>query len=211
VNKNKFGFTLIEVLVVIAIFGILSAVLYANFGEAGAQSRDTERKADLRALQSALELYKLKNGRYPAGCNAPGRWSGQAGTSYACPSGSQYIVGLAPEFIPVLPSDGRLNGSDSGYVYTTNADGTVYKLMARRTVESETITDDDHEFKSCDINLDTGLATCDETHPTGNRPSHCDPSSPIYQTSYGVWGGFAHAANATQVDRLTEDLICEIP
>jgi general secretion pathway protein G len=59
------GLTLIEVLVVIAIIGILAAVISVNAVQSGKISRDAKRQADLRMLQSAVELYKNKEGRYP--------------------------------------------------------------------------------------------------------------------------------------------------
>ncbi len=214
--SKRLGFTLIEILVVITIMGILSAVVLANLGEGQAQARDAERKADLRSIQSALELYKLKYGRYPAGCRAPGRWSGQIGTAYQCGgNNSQYIVGLAPEFIPVLPSDAKLNGTDSGYVYTTNAQGTVYKLMARLTVETEADTLSSTEafsndFKSCATNIN-GTDICDAIMPSNPRPAHCERTNIIFQTSYGLWGGFASGNTANIVERDTEAVICNIP
>ena len=161
-KKSTSGFSLIELLVVIAIIGILSSVLYFNIKEGTAQSRDAERKSDLRNIQAALELYKNDVGRYPPGCNAVGFWSGEIGTSYACPTGpnSQYIVKLAPKYLPTLPTDPKRNASesngsgftaaDSGYMYRTNTNGTVYKLVARNTVETETLNYES-EFKACDV------------------------------------------------------------
>jgi len=217
--RNKLlGFSLVELLVVISIIGILSAVLYATFSEGSAQSRDAERQADIRNVQSALELYRNKYGNYPAGCNAVGSWSGQAGTSYACSSGNQYIVGLAPEFLPTLPVDTKLNGLNSGYVYTTNAEGTVYKFMARGTVESEIVTFD-HEFKSCDAdNSISSVPICNATHPSNNRPNHCRDTNATFRTTYAVWSGFAQPPAAPTVsnydlltERYTEDVICDVP
>lgn len=160
------GFTLVEMLVVVTIIGILATVLYANFGEGSAQSRDAKRKADLRLVQNALELYKQENGRYPAGCNGANgdAWSGEQGAdsdsdgtndgAYKCAgSDTQYIVGLAPKYIPVLPKDPKKGSGDYGYVYLTNAEGTVYKFVARNTVESETVGND-HLFNSCEYIAD---------------------------------------------------------
>lgn len=194
-RRNQFGFSLIELLVVISIIGVLSAVLYANFSQGSAQSRDAQRQSDLRTMESALELYKNKYGRYPEGCNAVGSWSGQTGTAYACLSGNQYIVGLAPEFLPTLPTDPKLNGANSGYVYTTNTEGSVYIIKARTTVESETVGYE-HPFKSCPSNNATGVNgdICDAmatTNNGGNRPAWCRTTSTLFQTSYGVWGGWA--------------------
>jgi len=54
----KKSFTLIEVLVVIAIIGMLSALLLPNFMAARERSRDSKRKADLQQIQRALEMYR---------------------------------------------------------------------------------------------------------------------------------------------------------
>lgn len=210
------GFSIIELLVVITIISILAGTLYYNLSAGSAQSRDAERQAELRNLQSAIELYRNDNGRYPEGCNGAGSWSGQVGTAYACATGGAYIVGLAPEYITTLPQDPRLNGSQSGYVYTTNADGSVYKLMAKNTVESETVTYD-HPFKSCDSDntANNNPPYCNATHPSNNRPAWCTQGNTQFNTSYGVWGGFANVPpnsfNADQqVVRRTEDIICDI-
>ncbi len=63
-NKNK-GFTLIEVLTVIAIVGLLASVVLVGLGSFRTRGRDTRRIADLRATQNALELYYTKTGQYP--------------------------------------------------------------------------------------------------------------------------------------------------
>lgn len=196
------GFTLIEVVVVVGIVAILAAVTFVNMSASSQKSRDAKRQADLQTMQTAIELYKNKYGRYPAQCAsgaASNGWSGQLGTSYACTDGStQYIVGLAPEFIPVLPKDPKLNGTASGYAYRTNANGTVYKLMARSTVESETVTYS-HPFSSCDVDP-INNATSDirlggwcigVSYNSFNTPTQCLDTNVIFQKSYGVWGGFA--------------------
>ena len=54
----KKGFTLVELLIVVAIIGILSTLLMANFIGVRQRARDAQRKADLRQIQSALELYR---------------------------------------------------------------------------------------------------------------------------------------------------------
>ncbi len=210
-RKFSSGFTLIELMVVISIIAILSSVLYANFGAGRTQSRDAERKADLRNLQNAIDLYKNKYGRYPAGCNAASSWSGQKGSSYACTSGSdQYIVNLAPEFIPTLPIDPKLNGANSGYAYTTNVTGTVYKIMAKNTVESE-IVDDTNDFRSCEVAISgSGAGLCEDTYPSNSKPGHCDESNSQYRKSYAKWGGYATGTTAVLIERYTEDITCDV-
>ena len=55
VNEQR-GFTLIELLVVIAIIGMLASVVLASLNSAREKSRDARRLADIKQLQTALEL-----------------------------------------------------------------------------------------------------------------------------------------------------------
>ena len=64
---NKKGFTLIELLVVIAIIGLLSTLAVVALGQARLKARDSKRLADLKQLQTALELYYTDNNAYPSG------------------------------------------------------------------------------------------------------------------------------------------------
>lgn len=67
------GFTLIELLIVIVIIGVLSSFLVTNYVGVRMRARDTQRKSDLRQIQSALEIYRSDVGAYPAAlpaCNA---------------------------------------------------------------------------------------------------------------------------------------------
>ncbi|MDE2000959.1 MAG: prepilin-type N-terminal cleavage/methylation domain-containing protein [Patescibacteria group bacterium] len=60
------GFTLIEVLVVVSIIGLLSAIILVGLSGFRARGRDTRRIADLKQVQNGLELFYAKNGNYPA-------------------------------------------------------------------------------------------------------------------------------------------------
>ena len=63
--KTQRGFTLIEILVVVAIIGILASIILVGVGSFRARGRDARRVADLRETQNGLELYFTKNGYYP--------------------------------------------------------------------------------------------------------------------------------------------------
>jgi len=64
-NKNA-GFTLIEIMVVVVILGILAAIVVPRVMDRPDQARITKAKQDVRALESALNLYRLDNYRYPS-------------------------------------------------------------------------------------------------------------------------------------------------
>jgi general secretion pathway protein G len=59
------GFTLIEVMVVVAILGILATIVMTNVIGKDEQARVTTTRATLASVANALNLYKLDNHRYP--------------------------------------------------------------------------------------------------------------------------------------------------
>ena len=65
-KNNKSGFTLIELLVVIAIIGLLSTLSILSLNSARARARDAKRVADVKQIQTALEMYYNDAGDYPA-------------------------------------------------------------------------------------------------------------------------------------------------
>lgn len=62
---KKDGFTLIELLVVIAIIGLLSSIVLTSLNSARTKARDARRIADLKQIQTALEIFYDQQGRYP--------------------------------------------------------------------------------------------------------------------------------------------------
>jgi len=62
-TKNK-AFTLIEIMVVVAIIGILAAFVIVNLSRAQARSRDTRRKTDLSQIAKAYQVYYQDKGTY---------------------------------------------------------------------------------------------------------------------------------------------------
>jgi general secretion pathway protein G len=60
------GFTLIEMLVVLAIMGVLAAIVVPNIMDRLDGSRVTAARTEVNNLMQALKLYKLDNMRYPS-------------------------------------------------------------------------------------------------------------------------------------------------
>ncbi|MDD4803601.1 MAG: type II secretion system protein [Candidatus Pacebacteria bacterium] len=59
------GFTLVEILVVIAIMSMLSAIVYTSFDSVRAKGRDQQRITAISDLQLTLEMYYMKYKQYP--------------------------------------------------------------------------------------------------------------------------------------------------
>jgi len=90
------GFTLVELVVVIAIIGILSSIVLASMDGARQSARDAKRVADIKNIQVALALFYADNNRYPTNIYS------------ASP------VGLAPTYMSTVPK----NPDNTVYKYT---------------------------------------------------------------------------------------------
>ena len=64
--KGKSGFSLIEVLLVIAIIGLLAVIAIPQFISYRSKSVDAQLKSDLRNAAVAVESYYTKNSAYPS-------------------------------------------------------------------------------------------------------------------------------------------------
>ena len=117
-KKNKKGFTLIELLVVIAIIGLLSTLAIVSLNSARQKSRDAKRVADIKQIQTALELYYNDNFGYP-----PDVTSGDSITSTSTEVTYMGQVPVAP-----TPPDGDCDTDNNPYRYTTNDSGATYHL-----------------------------------------------------------------------------------
>lgn len=143
------GFTLIELLVVIAVIGILSSIVMASLNSARTKARDAKRQADIRQLQTAIQLYYDDYGTFPSdngSCNTgQGAWCclghGDMGTCWYGGSyhGSTVLDNsLAPKYIPTLSDDPRNNIGKMGdaYMYLNNSTGGIASATLHWGIEN---------------------------------------------------------------------------
>lgn len=128
--KTTRAFTLIEILVAIAIIGVLSAVVLASVNTARAKANNAKRLSDLHQIRTALELYVSANGSYPVQLGWRGTTPGCYGTGT---DPNTAIPGLVPNFIPAMPQDPK--PTLPNYCYLYYSDGTNYKVLAYNTVQ----------------------------------------------------------------------------
>lgn len=116
-RRSAAGFTLIELMIVIAIIAILAAVLVPNFIRARAMGQLTACKSNLKNLATSLEAYSVDNGaRYPTA-----------------------LVTLTPAYIktlPICPTAGQQTYTASFFsqvdpdTYLLRCEGTFHSSLA---------------------------------------------------------------------------------
>jgi prepilin-type N-terminal cleavage/methylation domain-containing protein len=166
IKDMRKSFTLIELMVVIGIVALLSTIGLTTYSSTQQNARNTRRKTDLKTIESALNSYYSINGRYPNTCNTAvstcayaqttwwGTCTGYGSHSTSDADGNAYITGLAPAFMPKLPTDPRDNLTNTTSTFSTcrtssgsncylfRSTGTDFKLLAHCAPEG-TLEDTD--------------------------------------------------------------------
>lgn len=154
------GFTLVELLVVVAIISILTMVTVSQFQTAKKKANDVARKGDLNSVSKALQLYFADYGVFPTASdflggeislNAMSTWGGSLEDQTASPP---YV------YMKKLPKEN--NSALPPYCYKVNNLSNPKKFALFAELENKT-------DKECDRNND-GVA--DDTYQCGGR-SYC--------------------------------------
>jgi general secretion pathway protein G len=129
---NQKGFTIVELIVVVATIAVLAAIVLTNVNQYTAKARDAKRMTDLKQIRIALQMYYEQNGGYPV----IARWATSEVTTYD--SGARWAslqTALAP-YLSKLPGDPRPIGTGGPwttgtYHYAYSSDGQIYDLVAQ--------------------------------------------------------------------------------
>lgn len=108
--QRRRGFTLIEILTVIFIFGVLVSISGYVYSAALARSRDNQRKTDLQTIKNGLEQFYLDNRAYP-GFDTPtggdpvflAKWQLEKASSAGCTTTKTKF--LTPSYLSSVPQD----------------------------------------------------------------------------------------------------------
>ncbi len=138
--KKQVGFTIVELLIVIVVIGILSAITIVAYNSVQGGARDTTRKSDLRQVMTALEIQHAETGEYPSvvGVNAPS--SCISAPHWGCWGFTDSTRFIDKQYISTMPQDPRYKDSAAcsypnsfatrAYYYSVSADRRGYILGA---------------------------------------------------------------------------------
>lgn len=135
--RGTSGFTLMELLVVMAILGVLIVAGLGSFTSSQKKSRDVKRKNDVRQISLALETYYNDFGSYPlssplhkvSGCGTDGTASCEWGSPWKKTPAS----GAPTVYMITMPTDPQ-----TGRSYYYDSDGTFFRLYASLENELDT-------------------------------------------------------------------------
>jgi prepilin-type N-terminal cleavage/methylation domain-containing protein len=109
--SKKYGFTMIELLVVTTIVILLTTIGLVSYRQVGINARNGKRKTDLETVRQALVLYRVDEGSYPNTSNF------------------STMLSTATDYISAENIADPKN--EAPYVYAYSSDGVTFTLQAR--------------------------------------------------------------------------------
>ncbi|MDD5433830.1 MAG: prepilin-type N-terminal cleavage/methylation domain-containing protein [Nitrospira sp.] len=149
VNKDEKGFTLIELMIVVAILGILAAIAIPNFMRFQAKSRQSEAKTNLGAIGTSAEAWRAEQGTYivtaignlgwaPQGTVRYSYWYDVGGTATAFPLGGATYSGAGAD----LSASTGCNRSTAPGTSAVAAAAATYSAATKGEIDSDVTCDE---------------------------------------------------------------------
>lgn len=127
----KKGFTLVELLVVMAVLAILATLIVGGFRSSQARGRDSQRKSDLKQIANSLEIFLTDYGIYPPASGtqvAACSYNPGTGGGSACAWGSGTITDGKTTYMRTISKDPV---STQNYIYKVSTNQKQFQLFAR--------------------------------------------------------------------------------
>jgi len=190
VKQRQRGFTIVELLIVIVVIAILTAIAIITYNGVQQRARNAVILNDLDQLRKVLETYNAENGQYPATTNnSKTNWRAiDVYTDADCTNGSSQADWI-PNIID-LPQSGqsKMSGADGKmgcYLYVS--DGKEYVMSAWNMLASPQTTPFYRRlgFREFQTESSTQFYTCN-SGPVGGVSGGYDSSKDYYKHSYTI-------------------------
>jgi prepilin-type N-terminal cleavage/methylation domain-containing protein len=108
-NKRRGGFTLVEIMIVVAIIALLAAIAVPGFLRARKRSQATKILNDLRMIDAAVDQYAIETNRATGATVAVADWTSylKSGTILYNTGADQFGASYNPQSVDSLPSVAR--------------------------------------------------------------------------------------------------------
>lgn len=190
-RKRTSGFTIVELLVIIAVISILTSMVFLSYNSVQEGVQSAQRKADMETVLHLLKSYYNKNGEYPqTTVNPASNWKTiDVRTDSNCFNGSSQadwvpnITGALPQSNPAYGAG--VDGITGCYLYASN--GTQYVLSAWNMVPTpQTSTMYRRQgFREYQTSSSTQFYTCN-SNVVGGANGGYDATQDYYKHSYTV-------------------------
>ena len=125
--RGQKGFTLIEMMIVVAVIAILTAVAIPKFNESLTLANTARVQADLQSLDTAIAMYRVQNGTVPQALTDLDEYIDTA--NIEAPGGDVYIGGV-------------LTANEKGEDYALSADKMNATFLGRTRTEFGKVSSD---------------------------------------------------------------------
>ncbi|MCF7847831.1 MAG: prepilin-type N-terminal cleavage/methylation domain-containing protein [Kiritimatiellales bacterium] len=96
-TKNKYGFTIVEIMIVVVVIGLLTAIGIPGFRKARDNSRNNACRSTQRQIETAKEMYAIESGKDNGGTVTLEKIAEYMRNPPTCPCGGTFIPGTIGE------------------------------------------------------------------------------------------------------------------
>lgn len=191
-SKKQFGFTIVELLIVIVVIAILASITIVAYNGIQNRSRNSQVQNDIRNVAQLIELYNAQEGTYPS-TGGLSRVYYDANCLLTTDSdgykGADWVPGLAAITNSLPQSNGLVNVGRGGYgCYTYASDGINYVVSAWNARRGGPATDSMYRRLGWreNSNFVSNTYLCNHNNIGGNSTGTYDIRNDYYKYSFTI-------------------------